>query len=60
MLEMPPVTLKEPSDFKEAMGPVDVWRSAMTMSGAQCVMTHLAMKRPLLLAGNWVLRHQVR
>ena len=30
---------KEPSDFKEVLLPVDVWRYATTMSGAQCVMT---------------------
>ena len=30
---------KEPSDSKEARPPKDVWRSATTMSGAQCVMT---------------------
>ena len=30
---------KEPSDFKEAMLLVDVWKSATTISGAQCVMT---------------------
>ena len=30
---------KEPSDLKEAMPLVDVWRSATMISGAQCVMT---------------------
>jgi hypothetical protein len=30
---------KEPSDFKEALPLVDVWRSATTTNGAQCVMT---------------------
>ena len=34
-----PLALKEPSDFKEAIPLVDVWRSATTMLGAQCVMT---------------------
>ena len=29
---------KEPSDFQETMPLVDVWRSATTMSGGQCVM----------------------
>ena len=33
-----PLALKEPSDFKEALPLKDVWRSAMPMSGAQCVM----------------------
>ena len=28
---------KEPSDFVEAMPLVDVWRSATTMTGAECV-----------------------
>jgi hypothetical protein len=31
--------LKVTSDCKEALPTVDVWRSATTMSGAQCVMT---------------------
>ena len=29
---------KDPSGFKKAVPPVDVWRSATTTSGAQCVM----------------------
>ena len=33
-----PVALKEPSDFKEALPLVGVWRSAATMLGAQYVM----------------------
>ena len=32
------VVLKELSDFKEALLIEDVWRSATTTSGAQCVM----------------------
>ena len=49
----PPPVLKEPSDFKEALPPVDAWRSATRMSGAQCVMTslvHLMLKWP---ADSW-------
>ena len=40
---------REPSDFKEALPLKDVWRSAMPMSGEQCVMTsgaHLMLKWP--------------
>jgi hypothetical protein len=33
------VAFKEASDCKEAPVHKDVWRSATTMSGAQCVMT---------------------
>ena len=34
------VVLKMPSDCKEALPFKDVWRSATTISGAQCVMTY--------------------
>ena len=38
-LELP--VHKEPSDSKEAQPLQDAWKSATTMSGAQCVMTSL-------------------
>ena len=39
MLESTVDAPKEPSDLKEALPLVDVWRSATMQSGAQCVMT---------------------
>ena len=33
-----PAVFKEPSDFKEAPLVKEEWRSAIEMSGAQCVM----------------------
>ena len=36
MLEI--LASKEPPDFKGTMPLVDVWKSATTMSGGQCVM----------------------
>ena len=33
-----PAVYKEPSDFKEAPVLKDEWRSAIEISGAQCVM----------------------
>jgi hypothetical protein len=51
---------KEPSDFKEALLSVGVWRSATTMSGAQCVMTFGALLMPMWSAGSWdLLKTQV-
>ena len=44
---LPPLVPREPSDFKEAPLLRDVWRSAMPMSGEQCVMisgAHLMLK----------------
>jgi hypothetical protein len=42
-----PLVLKEPSDCKMAGLPLkDVWRSATTMPGAQCVNTPGMMKMP--------------
>ena len=45
--------LKEPLDSKEALPLEDVWRSATTMSGAQCVMTYGGHLMPKLLADSW-------
>ena len=36
---VPVLAVRETSDFKEAMLRVDVWKSATTISGAQCAMT---------------------
>jgi hypothetical protein len=44
---------KEPSDFREAMPLVDVWRSATAISGVQCVMTCGALLMPMWLADSW-------
>jgi hypothetical protein len=43
----------EPSDLKEALPGVDVWRSATAISGAQCVMTSGVYKMPKWSAGSW-------
>ncbi len=45
--------LKEISDFKEALPLVDGWKSATTMSGAQCVMTSGALWMLKWLADSW-------
>ena len=45
-----PVTLRVQSDFKEGTILLDVWKSAMTMSGGQCAMIHgdkLMLKLPV-------------
>ena len=47
-----PLATKEPSDSKEALPLVDVWRSAITMSGGQCVMTSGVEVMLWLLAGS--------
>ena len=44
---------KEPSDFKEAMPLVDVWRSVTAMSGGPCVMTYGVMLMPMWSADSW-------
>ena len=44
---------KEPSDFKETMPLVDVWRSATTMSGRQCVMTYGTIWMLKLFVCSW-------
>ena len=44
------LVLLEPSDFKEAMPLVDVWRSATIISGGQCVMTNGHSRCP---SGMW-------
>ena len=46
MLQSIQAVLKELSDSKEALPLKDVWRSATTMSGAQCVMMPGAMLMP--------------
>ena len=46
MLEYPALALavlKEPSDCKEALPLLDVWKSAITTSGVQCAMTSSAL-----------------
>ena len=43
---MEALALKEPSDFKGIMPLVDVWKSALTISGGQCVMEVGAMQMP--------------
>ena len=50
--EVSPLVLKETSDCKEALPLGDVWRSVTTTSGAQCVMTHGALKMHRLPADN--------
>ena len=52
--------LKEPSDFKEALQLVDVWRSATTISGAQCVMISGVLLMLELHVYNWDYQVQVR
>ena len=47
------VVLKEPSDSKEALPLVDVWRSATTMSGALCVTTSGVPLMPWWPADSW-------
>ena len=47
-----PLAPKEPSNFKEAMPLVDVWKSATTISGGQCVMTSGVEVMLWLLAGS--------
>jgi hypothetical protein len=44
---------KEPSDFKEVLPPVDVWRSATTTNGAQCVMTSGMLQMLKWLVDSW-------
>ena len=44
---------KEPSDLKEAMPLVDVWRSATMQSGAQCVMTIGMLQMPKWSVDSW-------
>ena len=51
---------REPSDSKEALAPQDVWRSATTMSGAQCVMTRGTIQMPGWLADSWGYQAHVR
>ena len=54
------LVIKEPSDFKEALSLMkDVWRFAITMSGAQCVMTHGMTLMLELLVDNWDYQAQV-
>ena len=45
--------LKEPSDCKEALPIKDVWKSAITMSGAQSVMTFGALLMLEWPVDNW-------
>ena len=47
------LALKETSDFKEAVTLMDVWKSAMIMSGGQCVMTHGAHLMLKLSVESW-------
>ena len=52
--------LKEPFDSKEVMPLEDVWRSATTTSGAQCVMTSGVLKKLKLFAETLDMKQQVR
>ena len=45
--------LKEPSDSKEALPRVDVWRSATAIPGAQCVMTYGVLLMLMWSADSW-------
>ena len=45
--------LKETSDFKEATALMDVWKSATTTSGGQCVIYPGAILMLVSHAGNW-------
>ena len=44
---------KDPSDFKEALPPLDVWRSATIIPGAQCVMTSGILLMLKWFVDNW-------
>ena len=60
---MEPLAPKELSDCKEAMPLWDVWRSATTMSGAQCAITTLIpgiIQMPESSVCSWDYQVQVR
>ena len=45
--------LREPSNFKEAISPVDVWRFATMVSGGWCVQTPGVKKMLELPVDSW-------
>ena len=49
----------EASDFEAAQTPVDGWRSAIVVSGAQCVMIYGVLRMPELHVDNWDCPQQV-
>ena len=53
VLEHVQLVTMEPSDFKEALAPKDVWRSALPMFGAQCVTIFGNLLTPEWRAGSW-------
>ncbi len=59
MIQFLQFALKDLSDFKAVLALWGVWKSATTMSGAQCVMTYGALLMPKWSADSWDSLQQV-